>query len=304
MSPANPSKTIRIMVIEPDAGRLHFIRDALMRSGYDIYVAPSGWEALKQLRDVPVDLILCAFSLTDMNAFEFRRKCLLHPALRDIPFVFILEESQHEEQRRILESTSDDCITFPIDSHLFVARIYAVVARRHEWFEHTRLDPLTRLLNHHVLAQRLEEEFARCRRYERPLALVLMDLDGLDALNRMRGMHFGDLIITCLAGVIMVNIRNTDIAGRLQGASFMVGLTETTVAGAQAAASRIASQFGTISQSLCEEETSFTAVISPFYPQYTSFEICYERLGLALKAKKELGRGRVYVLEANEIFPR
>ena len=53
-------------------------------------------------------------------------------------------------------------------------------------------DPLTGLLNHRAFQQRVESEVRRAQRYERPLALVLLDLDHFKSINDAYGHQAGD----------------------------------------------------------------------------------------------------------------
>jgi hypothetical protein len=68
-------------------------------------------------------------------------------------------------------------------------------------------DALTGLFNSRGLLHRLATELARSRRYGEPLALLLMDLDGLKSVNDRYGHLAGDEAIRSLAAVIRSELR-------------------------------------------------------------------------------------------------
>ncbi len=115
-----------------------------------------------------------------------------------------------------------------------------------EQFEQMRFladhDPLTNLLNRRSFVQHLDAEVARSRRYTRPLALVIFDLDELKTLNDTQGHAAGDEAIKSVADALRATIRSGDNAFRIGGDEFAVILPEASERDAQAAAQRIADE--------------------------------------------------------------
>lgn len=88
------------------------------------------------------------------------------------------------------------------------------------------LDPLTGLYNRRSGEQRLAEEIGRAARYERPLTLLLLDLDRLKQINDQFGHAAGDTALRASAERLQRAIRGSDQAVRLGGDEFMVILPE------------------------------------------------------------------------------
>lgn len=103
----------------------------------------------------------------------------------------------------------------------------------------SRIDTLTGLFNNSQLYPMLEQEVQRTRRSERGFCVLMIDLDGLKAVNDSYGHHRGDEVLRALGGVIRGSIRNLDTAYRLHGDEFMVLLPETDFAGAFVVAEKI-----------------------------------------------------------------
>jgi diguanylate cyclase (GGDEF)-like protein len=90
-----------------------------------------------------------------------------------------------------------------------------------------RRDPLTELLNHQALTDELEQELERARRYGHGLTLVFFDVDCFKQINDTLGHPEGDRILRVVAALLGDTLRRTDLAGRMGGDEFAVGLIES-----------------------------------------------------------------------------
>jgi diguanylate cyclase (GGDEF)-like protein len=123
----------------------------------------------------------------------------------------------------------------------YVAGVFASGERRmrNSVLQLSRTDELTALYNRSQLFPTLEEEVQRTRRSERGFCLLMIDLDGLKAVNDSFGHHRGDEVLRMLGGVIRHSIRVVDTAYRYGGDEFLVLLPETDFAGAFVVAEKI-----------------------------------------------------------------
>lgn len=83
-------------------------------------------------------------------------------------------------------------------------------------------DALTRLSNRHAFQARLGDEWRRSRRDGLPLALLLIDVDGLKQVNDEEGHQAGDHVLRDVAGAIRHTLRGTDIGARWGGDEFAI----------------------------------------------------------------------------------
>jgi len=100
-------------------------------------------------------------------------------------------------------------------------------------------DEVTGLYNRRFFSLRLEEELSRYRRFNHPVSVVLLDLDGFKAVNDEFGHTVGDETLREVAQILMKHSRGINVVSRYGGDEFAVLLVETSKAGARLYADRI-----------------------------------------------------------------
>lgn len=125
----------------------------------------------------------------------------------------------------------------------FVAIAYATHQRRTmaQAIALSQTDPLTGLFNRSQLFLTLEREVSRTRRSDRGFCVLMIDLDGLKAINDTAGHLRGDDVLRAVGAVITGSIRAVDSAYRFGGDEFVVLLPETDIVGAFVVAEKIRS---------------------------------------------------------------
>jgi diguanylate cyclase (GGDEF)-like protein len=94
------------------------------------------------------------------------------------------------------------------------------------------LDALTGLHNRRFFHETLEREAARAHRYDRDLALVVLDVDDFKAINDRIGHLAGDGVLASVAGRLREAVRSADVACRVGGDEFAIILPESSLADA------------------------------------------------------------------------
>ena len=100
-------------------------------------------------------------------------------------------------------------------------------------------DELTGVINRRGILSNLKTEIARCQRFGRPLAVLMIDIDHFKRINDTYGHAGGDLALVAVVESIQTALRDGDVLGRLGGEEFLVVLPDLAGSGAVAAAERL-----------------------------------------------------------------
>ncbi len=87
-------------------------------------------------------------------------------------------------------------------------------------------DPLTGLATRALLRDRLEHALSRAHRHERPVAVMVVDIDGFRSLNDALGYAVGDKVLAAVATRLAATLRAGDTAGRLGADEFALVLED------------------------------------------------------------------------------
>jgi len=90
-----------------------------------------------------------------------------------------------------------------------------------------RHDPLTGVFNRHALAEILESEISRARRYDHPIGVLMIDVNRFKEVNDHFGHGIGDRVLCSVAEALCDCVRDSDVVIRYGGDEFLVLLVET-----------------------------------------------------------------------------
>jgi diguanylate cyclase (GGDEF)-like protein len=122
----------------------------------------------------------------------------------------------------------------------------------------SRTDQLTGLANRRHFQEVLECFYHQARRYNRPLTLVVMDIDYFKAVNDTGGHQAGDELLKLVAREMEKASRQADLAARLGGDEFALLLPETGADDAAVVAQRIRQEIAAQKTSLSNVEFNIT----------------------------------------------
>jgi diguanylate cyclase (GGDEF)-like protein len=153
------------------------------------------------------------------------------------------------------------------------------------------IDGLTGLHNRRYFHETLERECLRSERYERRLALVILDIDDFKAINDRIGHLAGDEVLAAVAERLLSAIRRADIACRVGGDEFAVILPEAAERDAEQLYRRIQFAVGSGAAGPAER-VRLSAGIAELRPKDDPVSF-FQRADDALYAAKQEGKGQV-----------
>ncbi len=149
-------------------------------------------------------------------------------------------------------------------------------------------DGLTALANRRAFYDRLEQECHAASRHDRPLSLILLDVDHFKSFNDTFGHPAGDDALRTVGWLLKESLRDFDVAGRVGGEEFAVILPETDETEALLVAERLRKAIGEFRWPL--RRISASLGVATFYGSDAEQELIVEAADQALYQAKRGGR--------------
>jgi len=154
-------------------------------------------------------------------------------------------------------------------------------------------DSMTDLLNHNASLNYLNQQKQYAQRYNKALAVIMLDIDLFKSINDSYGHPAGDKVIIAIASVIKNTLRESDICGRFGGEEFILILPETDMKNASELAERVRENI----QALTIPEINNTSVTASFgiaaYDRARPDDDLLVRADNVLYQAKKAGRNQV-----------
>lgn len=156
-------------------------------------------------------------------------------------------------------------------------------------------DDLTGLFNRRKFYDYAAQEFERSRRYQRPLSVIMMDIDHFKRVNDTYGHAIGDQVLQGWARVIKSNLRNVDILARYGGEEFVILLPETPIDEALRTAERlrISASDATLPTRVGHMSVTISLGVVNLDDTCRTLEELLDRSDQAMYASKRTGRNKV-----------
>lgn len=227
------TKPARILVADDDPDLRAVVETRLHNSGYEVVLAGDGCAALEAAVAESIDVAVLDIRMPRLDGFQLLSElnALDHPP--HVIFLTVASEVADRVQGLFLGAV--DYVGKPFDQEELLARVAVAVRERTrlEAAESTALtDPVTGIPNRLAFSHALAADVARAKRFEHPLSLVYVDVDGLKQVNDGDGHEAGDELLKAVARVLVTNARQIDSFARVGGDEFAVILPETEPVGA------------------------------------------------------------------------
>lgn len=184
-------------------------------------------------------------------------------------------------------------LTPPLANMCALAITYARLVQEVRQLANT--DSLTGLSSRRHFFALAQAEFATARRYRRPLAAFMLDIDHFKKINDNYGHAAGDRTLEMVAKCCRRELRSADLSGRYGGEEFVFLLPETPLENAWPAAERLRQAIAAETVPLEDHTIQVTASIglAMLTPDCPDIDTLINRCDHALYAAKEGGRNRV-----------
>jgi diguanylate cyclase (GGDEF)-like protein len=264
-----------ILLVDDEAVSRKLFRAALKDGRYAFIEAQGGHEALSVLRSKKIDLIILDIMMPDLSGFEVLDRIKKNPACKNIPVIVASSLNDFNSVEKALAAGAQDYVCKPFTKKEARVQLFLKVCNLLtmknviDLLEQnlknaqrlTNLDDVTSLFNYRYFKERLHTEYARSRRYHRPLSLIMIDLDNLKAINDEFGHQAGTMLISMVGSIIEKQCRSTDIPVRYGGDEFCIIVPEANLEEAVILAERLRMQIEAFGDGIDFEGTPVTASI-------------------------------------------
>ena len=254
---------MRILIVDDCQSTVLHLSQLLHRAGYtEVLSASTFYEGLRILTDMdkaglPFDLVLMDVDLPDTDGIAGTLTIKSHTAFEDIPIIMVTAHDDEATFDRAFAAGASDYILKPVGRVELRARIRSALQLRREMLkskererELERLarklermsnqDGLTGIANRRCFDDALITEWVRNGRDDRPIGLLMIDIDHFKLYNDALGHVDGDACLCAVAQAIRgVVHRPGDLVARYGGEEFVVILPNTDYDGARAVADNI-----------------------------------------------------------------
>jgi two-component system cell cycle response regulator len=223
---------MKALIVDDEVGFRKLLSLMLRKRAYEIIEVSNGVEAWEILQREKIQLVLTDWVMPDMDGVELTRR--IREANFDYYVYIILLTARTSTQDIIagLEAGADDYIIKPFDVDELRARLTIserilglerklrdTLSQMREMAMH---DSLTGTFNRRAIYGVIEEELSRSKREEKPLSLILMDIDHFKNVNDQFGHAAGDEALRQVAQALKDHIRPYDCVARWGGEEFLV----------------------------------------------------------------------------------
>ncbi len=232
-------RSLRVAVVDDSMVILKIVAGILNLNGFESVSYFSDPVSLFE-SDESFDLYICDIVLPGMSGEQVVTR--IRRSGSDAIILCISRFTSEKALSNILLAGADDYIPKPFDAAGLMSRLKLNV-RSFQYKKRLALmavtDGLTGLYNHRYSYERIEEELAKARRYDRPLSLIMLDVDNFKRINDTHGHRIGDEVLRGISDTLRGALRSVDVIGRYGGEEFIAVLPETPCTAARVAGEKI-----------------------------------------------------------------
>jgi two-component system cell cycle response regulator len=294
----------RILIAEDDADFRRILSRRAVRMGLEVDQVENGKDAIEAFKNSSYDALV-----VDLYMPEFGGLDVIEAAREvdpDIESLILTGSASVETAVEALRAGVYDYLTKPLESMTeFEMALSRALERRRLIQENKRLfeenkrlavtDPLTGLSNRHRLQEVLNGELERASRYNRPLSIIMIDMDELKAINDTLGHPAGDEALKMVANAIGHCIRKVDLAARFGGDEFVIVLPEADVSVAVSVAQRINQEVEKLKVE--NKQLAISLGVASWNKTYTTPEIFIDAADRAMYQAKRSEGDRVRIAD-------
>ncbi|MFC6488644.1 PleD family two-component system response regulator [Nitratireductor sp. GCM10026969] len=294
-----------LLVEENEASARHLKR--MLRGQFTLETVAKPQAAFLQAAEAAYECIVVATGFSEYDPLRLCSQLRALERTRLVPIVLLAGDADEECVIRGLELGVNDYLLRPVERQELIARLRTQIRRKRyndslrssvaRTVEMAVTDPLTGLHNRRYMDSHLRTLFDRADARERPLSLILIDIDRFKVINDTWGHDSGDAVLKELAARLRTNLRAIDLVCRYGGEEFVIVMPDTELFIAEKVAERIRAEVAhePFPKGKGEEGLEVTASlgVAAMRQPGDTVEALLKRADVALYEAKSGGRNKV-----------
>lgn len=212
------------------------ILSELLEEDHEVIIAKDGNQVIKRVENSDdIDLIILDIIMPNLDGYEVLKRLKESDNTKDIPVIFITGLRSMDDEEKGLKLGATDYIIKPFHPSIVKLRVenHLKFVRQRKLLENlVGRDSLTEIYNRRRFDEILTKEWGRAIRSNKPLSLIMIDVDYFKKYNDHYGHASGDVILKTVAKTIFDTLRRpADVVARYGGEEFVVILPETNIDG-------------------------------------------------------------------------
>ncbi|MBC8982347.1 diguanylate cyclase [Pseudomonas lurida] len=291
----------KLLIVDDQPTNVRVLHE-LFREDCDVFMATSGEQAISVCKNQLPDLILLDVVMEGMDGHEVCRRLKVDPMTQGIPIIFITAQQQESDEVLGLELGAVDFITKPINTTIVRARVRTHLALKLQsdlLRSMALIDGLTGVSNRRKFNEDILADWRLCFREQKPLSLILVDVDYFKRYNDQYGHQAGDGCLKSIAQALSETVRRPyDLVARYGGEEFACVLPNTVLSDAVEIAERMQESVRILGIEHSNSDVDRVVTISLGVATLTptrdlEFQILIEAADKQLYEAKNTGRARV-----------
>lgn len=291
----------KLLIVDDQPTNIRVLHE-LFREECDVFMATSGAQAIATCQAQLPDLILLDVVMHGMDGYEVCRRLKADPVTQGIPIIFITAQQQESDEVLGLELGAVDFISKPINPIIVRARVrtHLTLKLQNDLLRTMALmDGLTGVANRRKFDESILMNWRLCFREQRPLSLILVDVDFFKRYNDQYGHQSGDGCLRSVAQALSEMVRRPyDLVARYGGEEFACVLPGTDLSGAVEIAEKMQERVRALGIEHSASDVDIVVTISLGVATLTptndlEFQVLIENADKQLYEAKKAGRARV-----------
>ncbi|MFT7485243.1 MAG: two-component system cell cycle response regulator [Candidatus Paceibacteria bacterium] len=313
--------SMQILAVDDDPMCLKLLQRHLEKAGHRVTTAKDGEEALLLALETSPQIVVADWNMPGLDGIDLCRALRKIASGQRIYFLLLTGMEGEEGIVQAFDAGVDDYVVKPFKPRILLARIHAgrriiklqadLDSERQKQEKHmmelqvlTRklrsaalTDPLTGLANRRFAMKRLAQAWESATRTDKPVSIIMMDIDYFKKVNDTYGHDAGDEVLRAVANVLQESSREEEDVCRIGGEEFVVICAGASAeeAGLAAERLRVAVSSKPVTWQGEEHHVTLSFGVASRTPRMPDFEDLVKAADEAVYSAKEGGRNRVVI---------